>query len=317
MNKLGEHTTINGPVSAVIDTAQLAASTVSWSAILAGATASAALSLILLILGTGLGFSAVSPWAHNGVSATTFGVSTIVWLTVTQLVAFGLGGYLAGRLRTRWAEVHQDEVHFRDTAHGLLTWAVASLATATLLTSVIGSIVSGGVKAGAAAVGGIGATAGGAAMAGFAGAKSDGNRSLGYFVDSLFRADMTSKATDGGASSEIFSPQNVAMSRSEVTRILLNTVQNGGTLPTADLHYVAQMIAQRTGLSPQDAETRVSDTVARVQNTLREAETTARETADRARKASAYAALWLFVALLSGAFIASLTATYGGRRRDI
>ena len=117
MNKLGEHTTINGPVSAVIDTAQLAASTVSWSAILAGATASAALSLILLILGTGLGFSAVSPWAHNGVSATTFGVSTIVWLTVTQLVAFGLGGYLAGRLRTRWAEVHQDEVHFRDTAH--------------------------------------------------------------------------------------------------------------------------------------------------------------------------------------------------------
>src|SRR5450756_2340902 len=102
------------------DNTRADASAVSWGAIMAGAAAAAALSLILLILGIGLGLSSASPWAHQGVSATTFGVSTILWVTLTQLVASGMGGYLAGRLRTKWVEVHTDEVYFRDTAHGFL-----------------------------------------------------------------------------------------------------------------------------------------------------------------------------------------------------
>lgn len=134
-------------------------SAVSWGAIVAGAAAAAALSLILLILGTGLGLSSVSPWAHSGISAKTFGVSTILWVTATQLIASGMGGYLAGRLRTKWVAVHTDEVYFRDTAHGFLAWAVASLVTAALLTSVIGSIISGGIQAGASVAGGVATTA--------------------------------------------------------------------------------------------------------------------------------------------------------------
>ncbi len=105
---------------AAFEAAPAAASAVSWGAIVAGAAAAAALSLILLMLGVGLGLSAVSPWARDGVSATTFGVSTIVWLTLTQLLASAMGGYLAGRLRTKWAAAHSDEVYFRDTAHGFL-----------------------------------------------------------------------------------------------------------------------------------------------------------------------------------------------------
>ena len=114
-------------------------SAVAWSAVFAGAAATAALSLILLILGVGLGLSAVSPWAQTGVGAVTFGISTIVWLTVTQIIASGMGGYLAGRLRTRWSGVHTDEVYFRDTAHGFLSWGVATLVTAMLLTPAIES----------------------------------------------------------------------------------------------------------------------------------------------------------------------------------
>ena len=124
-----------------------ALSAVSWGAIIAGAAAAASMSLILLILGVGLGLSSVSPWVRDGITAKTFGVSTIVWLTVTQLVSAAVGGYLAGRLRTKWTEVHSDEVYFRDTAHGFLAWAVASLVSAALLTSVIGSIVGGGIQA--------------------------------------------------------------------------------------------------------------------------------------------------------------------------
>lgn len=126
-------------------------SAVSWGAIVAGAAAGAALSLILLILGVGLGLSAVSPWVNESISAERFGMSTIIWLSITQLLSSALGGYLAGRLRTKWVDIHNDEVYFRDTAHGFLAWAVASLATAVLLTSVIGAILGGAIDAGAAA----------------------------------------------------------------------------------------------------------------------------------------------------------------------
>ncbi len=285
------------------------ASAVSWGAIVAGGAATAALSLILLLLGTGLGLSSVSPWAHNGVSAATFGVSTILWVTLTQLVASAMGGYLAGRLRTKWVALHTDEVYFRDTAHGFLAWAVASLATAALLTSVIGAIVSGGIQAGAS-------------MAGPGMAKSDiSSGPMGYFIDSLFRKDMNaavaaSAAAANGALVGAAAEQALAASGSEVTRIFMNTVRTD-VLPAEDLQYVGQLVAQRTGLTQQAAEKRVSDTFARVQAKLRDAETAASVVAEKARKASAYAALWLFISLLIGAFFASLAATYGGRRRDI
>src|SRR5664279_5772879 len=161
------------------------ASAVSWGAIVAGGAAMAALSLILLMLGTGLGLSSVSPWAHNGIGAATFGVSTILWVTFTQLIASGMGGYLAGRLRTKWVAVHTDEVYFRDTAHGFLAWAVASLATAALLTSVIGSIVSSGIQAGVE-------------MANY---ESAGGPTA-YFMDSLFRKDMNAGTTASSPASK-------------------------------------------------------------------------------------------------------------------
>jgi hypothetical protein len=275
------------------------------------------------MLGTGLGLSSVSPWTHDGVSATTFGVSTILWITFTQLVASGMGGYLAGRLRTKWVAVHTDEVYFRDTAHGFLAWAVASLATAALLTSVIGSIVSGGIQAGASVAGGVttAATAVGAASAGSEVAKSDSDGGpMGYFVDSLFRKDVNAPAgsapAESGAMSGDTMEQTSAASRSEVARVFMNTIQTGA-LPADDIRYVGQLVAQRTGLTQQEAEKRVSDAYTRVQTKLRDAETAARDAADKARKASAYVTLWLFISLLIGAFVASLAATYGGRHRDL
>jgi hypothetical protein len=96
------------PAGIISDNPKSLSSAVSWGAILAGAAAAASLSLILLILGVGLGLSSVSPWAQGGVSAATFGISSIVWLTLTQLLASAMGGYLAGRLRTKWTEVQRD-----------------------------------------------------------------------------------------------------------------------------------------------------------------------------------------------------------------
>ncbi|CAN5396469.1 hypothetical protein BH10PSE17_BH10PSE17_10010 [soil metagenome] len=279
-------------------------SAVSWGAIFAGAAGAAALSLILLVLGTGLGLSSVSPWSSKGVSAETFGISTVIWITLTSLAASGMGGYLAGRLRTRWIGTHGDEVYFRDTAHGFLAWAVATLVTAAMLTSTIGAIVSGGAQAGATVAGG----AAGAITAVAPAAAAASPMGPGYYVDMLFRKDATSTAPA--------TTDDTGRTSAEVARIVARSVQSG-TMTPDDKTYVGQLVAQRTGLAQADAEKRVTDTFTRLQAAANEADTKAREAADAAKKATAYAALWLFVSLLAGAFVASLMATYGGRRRDL
>jgi hypothetical protein len=301
---------------------------VSWPAIFAGATAAASLSLILLILGMGLGLSSVSPWSAAGISAGAFGVSTILWLTVTQLAASGMGGYLAGRLRTRWSGTHTDEVYFRDTAHGFLAWGVATLVTAALLSSVTGAIVGGGARVAAAAGGAVATTAATAGVAGAAGMGSAmgspaTTANTSYTVDSLFR-----KAPEAGASAAPGS-STMAMSgagpadtsgspgsTAEVGRIFANGIRTGQPLPPDDVKYVGQQVAQRTGLPQADAEKRVNDAYAQLTARIKAAEDSAREAADKARKAAAWAALWVFVSLLLGAFVASLAATFGGRSRD-
>ena len=306
---------------------------VSWGAIFAGAAGAAALSLILLILGVGLGLSSVSPWAQAGIAAGTFGVSTIIWIIFTQLAASGIGGYLAGRLRSKWTGVHTDEVYFRDTAHGFLAWAIATLVTAALLASAIGSIVSGGVQAGAAIVGGAastaavaaGSTAAVAARSTAAGGSmmASGEQGSSYAVDALFRRDIGAAQTPatGSAMPSAPSPSGDDVSSARVTveigRIFANSLRSGGALPPEDLKYVSQTVAQRAGISQQDAEKRVTDGYAKVQAKAKEVADKAKEATDQARKASAYAALWLFVSLLFGAFVASLAATFGGRQRDI
>lgn len=308
-----------------------AVSGVSWGAILAGAAGAAALSLILLILGTGLGLSSVSPWVGQGSDATTIGVSTIAWLAFTQLAASGMGGYLAGRLRVKWSALHTDEVYFRDTAHGFLAWAVATLVTATVLTSTIGSVIGAGAKAGGAVAGGaVSSLATGAAALARPGdgGMPEGNSGTAYAVDALFRKDAmlgntsagsanntgAAAMTDSASGAPADSPNTA--SNAEVARIFANDLRTG-ELPAEDARYVGQLVSQRTGLAQADAEMRVKDSFAKLQNRIKSAENAAREAADKARKASAGVALWLFVSLLLGAFVASLAATYGGRRRDL
>ena len=276
---------------------------VSWGAIFAGAAAAAALSLVLFLLGSGLGFSALSPYEDN--SAVAFGITTILWITVTQLAASGLGGYIAGRLRVKWATVHNDEVYFRDTAHGMLAWAVATLLTAALFTGVLSSALTGVMNVGA----GIGkatmATGGAAAAAAATSGESGGagTNPLNYFSDMLMRTDKP--APDASA----------ADSRAEVMRIMTTSMANG-SLAADDRAYLAQSVAARTGIAPADAERRVDEVYSRATAAAAKAKATAKDVADKARKAAAGAALWMTVALLLGAFVASFAATFGGKQRD-
>ena len=291
-------------VHSVVD--ESGASGVSWGAIFAGAIAAAALSLILLSLGFGLGFSAVSPWSNAGPSATSIGVSTIVWLLVTSILASGMGGYLAGRLRTKWASIHSDEVYFRDTAHGFLAWATATLVTAAFLTSAASSAIGTAVNAAGAVTGS--ALSGAASVAGATTSAMASDRDSaadvqGYFSDALLRSTQPNAApVDSGA-------------RTEVARILATSVR-AGTLDPNDRAYLAQVVAARAGVPQPEAEKRIDDLYAKARAAAAKAQTELKQAADTARKAAAYTALWTFIALLSGAFTASFAATWGGRRRD-
>ncbi|MES1982377.1 MAG: hypothetical protein V4443_07865 [Pseudomonadota bacterium] len=299
--------TISENYLAGADASGTSVSGVSWGAILAGAAGAAALTYILIILGFGLGLSAVSPWSSDGASATTMGISTIAWLTFTQIAASGLGGYLAGRLRVKWASVHTDEVYFRDTAHGFLAWAVASLIVAAFLASSVSAILGAGLRAGGSAVS-VAAHAisaqsnNGGSSPGSSG--DTGNNTFAYFSDMLFRSDQPAAdaATDNSA-------------RMEARRIFGN-ITNSPTLSPDDQQYLGRLIARRTGISQQEAERRVQETYSRLSKTLSDAKATATQAADQARKTAAYTALWMFIALLCGAFFASLCATFGGAQRD-
>ena len=110
-------------------------SSVSWAAVIAGAFVAAALSLILLAFGTGIGLSSLSPWGNAGAPASAVSRGAILWLIAMEMIASAIGGYLAGRLRTKWVNVHTDEVYFRDTAHGFLVWAVSVVIAGAFLAS--------------------------------------------------------------------------------------------------------------------------------------------------------------------------------------
>jgi hypothetical protein len=252
---------------------------VSWPAVIGGAFVAASLALILLSLGAGLGLSAISPWSNTGASAATIGKGAIAWLILTQILASAMGGYLAGRLRTKWTHVHTDEVYFRDTAHGFLVWAVGLVITATFLTAAATSFAGGAAQR----------TANTPAAAGTDESVVSPN---GYFVDELLR------------SNNLAAERNDVVARGEAERIFTHSLRQG-KMTSADNTYLAQGVTARTGLNQTDAEQRVSSIFEDAQ-----------QSADAARKALAHFSLWLFVALLCGAFCASYAGTIGGKQRD-
>ncbi|MGH7032352.1 MAG: hypothetical protein ACREFL_01310 [Stellaceae bacterium] len=278
-------------------------SAVSWAAIIAGALAAAAASLILLALGSGLGLASVSPWSGGGLSAAGFGIAAGIWLIVVQWLASALGGYLTGRLRSKWVGTHSYEVFFRDTAHGFLAWALATLASAMLLAGATSSIVGGGVRAAAN-------VAGGAAQGAVASNNASGNASGGsatsgsaaldpYDLDALFRSDRS----DANAPA--------TESRAEALRIIAHGAASGD-VPQADRTYLAQQVSARTGISPDAAAKRVDNAIGRAKALAAEA----KKAADTARKSAAALAIFTALSMVIGAFIASTAAALGGRQRE-
>ena len=341
--------------------AAISQSGVSWAAIFAGALAAGVLSLLLFMLGVGLGLSSVSVWSGQGADGSTIGWGAVIWLVITQLASAGVGGYLAGRLRTKWQGVHTDEVYFRDTAHGFLSWALATIGMVILAGSVLSSAITGvgkaagAVASGAAqvaggavsavgsAVGTVGGAAGSAATAALTGAvgaatgQAIGDNDLTYWINSMLRQggpteaqkqEVADKAQEVASDVQQKAQRVARQARSaaedaqEITGIFSQALKTG-KLPDQDADYVARLIAQHTDVSQADAKEQVVKTFGDIQQGIedakqaaKQAQETAMRAAEDARKAAAHSMLWIFVVLLVGAFVGSLSATYGGRQRN-
>lgn len=269
----------------------------SWGPVIGGAVASSAIALILLLLGAGVGLTMVSPWAGESASFTTVSVTAAIWFVVVQWLASALGGYLTGRLRTKWAGIHTDEVFFRDTAHGFLSWALATVVIAGLAGSAFTSLIGGSVQALASA-------ASTASVAGAAAANGDDAKpdmATGYFTDALLRPqDLRNRSQSDNAAAT-----------AEVSRILIKSAA-AGNMPDEDRTYLSAIVASRTGLTPDEANQRVTA----ILKSIEQAKADAQQVADDTRKSASTTAMLGALSLLVGAFIASAAAAIGGRQRD-
>jgi len=272
-------------------------SAVSWSAIAAGATATAGLTLILIAVGSALGFSSVSPWPNSGLSATTFRISTGLYFVFTALIASTIGGYVAGRLRTKWTGLHTYEIQFRDTAHGFLAWAFANVVGAAFLATAAAGLAGG-------------AATGLAAGAGVSGGQATNNSSADYYVTLLQRPPAGGPSSTGAESAPAAAPseapqQNNGAPARQMRLIITHAIANGGAPPDADRAYLAQLVSRQTGLSQADADKRVADVTMQVKAAL-----------DQGRRVAASISIWTAIAMLVGAFCAALAAIEGGQLRD-
>lgn len=317
---------------------------VSWGAIFAGAFAASALSFVLLSIGTAFGLSVTSPWDFTGgdagETAAALGIGAAIFLIVVHAIASGVGGYLSGRLRSKLIGLRGDETYFRDTAHGLVVWAVSALATILMIACLAMATARGGVALGAASLNAAGEAAGaaGAAAPALMDGQGPSRDDMSYFVDTLFRpgpgADTAATGTQpsqtppAGQAAEPTTPMaqpapppapraagNPRMEREEIGRIV--RVALDGEISAEDRTYVAQMVAREAGIPQAEAEQRVDQLIERAKAAKAQAIETAKQAADAARQAGMYTALWAAVAMLAGAFSASLAATWGGRARDL
>jgi hypothetical protein len=268
---------------------------VEWGAVLAGAFLAAAISFVLLTFGTSIGLSATSPWPNMGASTKVIASIAVFWAMAQQIGAFMAGGYVAGRMRSRWHEAGH-EVEFRDGLHGGLVWAVGVVIGAALFLSAAGSIV----KSGAQIAGGAAAVAG-----------ASSNDPMDAVIDAMLRPANVAQAAApaGGGSPPAQSGQRARTvtgddSRSEISRALASAVANG-SLTTENRTYLAQLVSQRAGLPQAEAERRVD-----------QAFNSAREAADKARRSAILTGFVTAASLGVSLGAAWWAAMRGGHHRD-
>jgi hypothetical protein len=264
---------------------------VEWGAVFAGAVLAAALSFVLLTFGTAIGLSAISPWPNSGLSVKVIGSLAVYWAMAQQIGSVMAGGYVAGRMRSRWHEGGH-EAEFRDGLHGALVWAVGVLISAILVFATAGAVARTGAEVASKA----------------ASTLTSSPNAMDTVLDTMLRpASATANAPGGPSASPQGAPghaQSAEETRAEMSRILASSVQSG-SISSENRTQLAQLVSQRTGLSQQDAQHRVDDAV-----------NAARAAADKARHAAILTGFVTAAALILSLGAGWWAAMRGGQHRD-
>jgi hypothetical protein len=263
--------------------------------VFAGAALAAAISFVLLTFGAAIGLSAVSPWPNSGVSTKVIGSLAVFWALVQQIGAFMAGGYVAGRMRSRWQETTQHEVDFRDGLHGGLVWAVGLIIGAFLVMATAGAAARAGIEVTGKAVASAGALA----------------DPMDAVIDTMLRPTVVAQAAPAPAPAAPAAAPRARPAipasddpRAEISRIMAASLASG-SVSDANRAYLVQLISQRSGIPQADAEKRVA-----------EAFTAAREAADKARRSAVLTGLVTGIGLIVSFGAAWWAALKGGQHRD-
>lgn len=284
-----------------VQMADVSAPAVDWRAIIAGAIAAAALSVVLFGFGGALGLSLTSARPYAGFSATTVAVVSALWLALVYILTFTAGGYIAGRLRLPLSPTSKER-EFRDGAHGFLVWALGTLIGAYVIASTLSSTAATTVDAAARL------TQAAGQVSTMPASSPGASEFLSYNVDLMLRPAVPAPASSG---SQPLPPRDMA----DIVRIFGVSLVNG-TLSARDKEYLASVVATRSGLAPVDAGRRVDETYAAIVAKKSELEAKAREVAETARKAGILSAFLAASVALTGLIAAAWAASCGGRDRD-
>jgi hypothetical protein len=289
-------TQVGAPIASRGDAVGL--SYVEWGAVFAGAVLAAALSFVLLTFGTAIGLSATSPWPGSGLSAKVIASIAVFWVMAQQIGSVMAGAYVAGRMRSRWSETGH-EAEFRDGLHGALVWGVGVLISALLVFAAAGAVSRTGADLASKAAGSVASSA----------------DAMDTVLDTMLRQASTAQAAPGApaasppasAAQGTAARQRAAVSdetRAEMSRVLASSVASGSITPE-NRTYLAQLVAQRTGFSQQEAERRVDNAV-----------TAARAAADKARRAAILTGFVTAASLVLSLGAGWWAAMRGGQHRD-
>ena len=278
---------------------------VEWGAVLAGAVLAAAITFVLLAFGAAIGLSATSPWPNSGASTKVIASLAVFWAMALQIGAFMAGGYVAGRMRSRWHETGH-EAEFRDGLHGGLVWAVGVVLGAALFLSAAGTAAKTGAEVAGSAVASAASTSG----------------PMDAILDTMVRpttvaqagtpnspgtagsATSTSAAASPATTTARARPVGGDETRAEMSRMLSNSVVKD-SLSAPDRAYLAQLVSQRAGIPQQEAERRVNEAI-----------NAARESADKARRAAVLTGFVTAASLILSLGAAWWASLRGGHHRD-
>jgi len=220
---------------------ETATSFLQWTPVIAGALVASAISLVLIAFGSAIGLSILSSSPTWRDASPALAVLSGLFLLLTAIASFGLGGYVAGRLRERWHQsAHNDVVEFRDGTHGVVAWAIAVVITGLVAAASAAVIASREVQPATSPI------------------ATTSEPLIAYELDRLFRAGQRPFEGD------------LTYTRAEAGRILLTATGRRGIAPE-DRTYLVRLVATRTGISQPDAERRVDDAIAGATTAVRKA----------------------------------------------